>query len=226
MENKKLYNLGLICGRFSHMHLGHTSLIEASLNLCNHTLVLVGSSQESNTLRNPFKVDTRINVIKTAFSNVPEDTLTVKGINDLTNEFDFTVDWGGHVLDTAKSICGKDVDLMIYGNDEQRSKWFSKEQIKNIAELIVPRNAFPISATILRGYLLINDKASWEQNTPKSIHGMYEDLRGELLNVPIYSKIFEELNNTSKTIDDFMNIYKIYEKKDKEEKILNISNNS
>ena len=74
--------------------------------------------------------------------------------------------------------------------------------------------------------LLINDKASWEQNTPKSIHGMYEDLRGELLNVPIYSKIFEELNNTSKTIDDFMNIYKIYEKKDKEEKILNISNNS
>ena len=218
MADKKLYDLGLVCGRFGHLHLGHVSLIESSMKLCNKTLVLVGSAQEANTLRNPFSIDTRISVIKKAF---PDDSnLIIHGLNDLTNEFDFSVDWGGYVMHNVETICGKPADLMVYGNDESRSKWFSKKTLSNTAELILPRSALPISATILRGMLVIDDKSSWQEMTPESIHSMYDILRKELLNVPIYNKISNEMN--SNTIDDFMNVYKMYEQKDKEEKLLKI----
>ena len=118
------------------------------------------------------------------------------------------------------TICGKSADLMVYGNDESRSKWFSKNSLANTAELIFPRDVLPISATILRGMLVINDKESWQKMTPKSIHNLYDLLRNELLSVPIYETIYNEMD--SKTIDDFMSVYKIYEQKDKEEKLSKI----
>ena len=60
MENNKLYKLGLVCGRFSHVQNGHLSLIDVSMCLAEKTLVLVSSAQEYGTLRNPFKAETRI----------------------------------------------------------------------------------------------------------------------------------------------------------------------
>ena len=224
MADKKLYDLGLVCGRFGHLHLGHINLIEASMNLCNRTLVLVGSAQESNTLRNPFNVETRIELIKNAFSNVSSDTLIIRGLNDLTNEFDFSVDWGGYVKKSVEDICGKFADLMVYGNDESRNKWFKDEYISQTARLILPRNALPISATVLRGMLLINDKDSWKKYTPTTIHNMYDNLRKQLLDVPIYQKIYNEIHNSPKTIDDFISIYKVYEEKDKLEKLASSKN--
>ena len=222
MDDKKIYNLGLICGRFGHIHLGHISLIKPSLLLCKRTLILVGSAQESKTLRNPFTIDTRINAIKKCFPTTSEETLIIKKLNDLTNEFDFSVDWGGYVKQTVEKYMGQFADFMVYGNDESRDKWFTNVDISCTSKLILPRDLLPISATMLRGFLLIDDKKSWEKYTPELIHDMYDDLRIELLNVPIYSQIYNELSNSSKNINDFFNVYEVYEKKDKEEKLSKI----
>lgn len=219
MNNDKLYNLGLVCGRFGHLHLGHIPLIESSIKLCTKTLVLVSSAQESNTLRNPFSIDTRINVIKKAFSNVSENTLIIKTINDLTNEFDFSVDWGGYVKQTVENYMGRFSDLLVYGDDESREKWFTKTKIPNTSKLILSRNNYPISATMIRAFLIIDDRESWEKYTPKSIYNMYDSLQKELLNVPIYKKIYEKLYSSNIDLDNYMKIYKVYEAEDKKNKI-------
>ena len=44
----KQYKLGMVCGRFSHIHKGHELIINKSIELCEKTLILVGSSQEIN----------------------------------------------------------------------------------------------------------------------------------------------------------------------------------
>lgn len=219
MSDTKLYKLGVVCGRFGHEHLGHITLFDNCIALCEKTLILVGSAQESGTLRNPFTVETRIEVIRKSYPNISEDNLIIKGINDLTNEYDVTHNWGKYVKSEVERHMGRFADLLVYGNDELRSHWFDKKDLSNTAELIVPRTTFPISATVIRGFLTIGDKKAWMKVTSPLIHDMYEKLRKELMKVPEYKSIYDKISKTELSIENFITEYKLLEAKDKEMKM-------
>ena len=68
----KPYNTGLICGRFQTFHKGHEKLVETALLLCNRVLILIGSSQECGTERNPFNINTRTKILKEIYGDRPE----------------------------------------------------------------------------------------------------------------------------------------------------------
>ena len=220
METKE-YDLGVVCGRFGHEHLGHVSLFDTCISKCNRILILVGSAQEHGTLRNPFKVETRIDVIKKTYPNETEKTLTIRGINDLTHEYDVDCHWGKYVKSEVERHMNKFADLIVYGNDELRSKWFAPEDLVGTSELIIKRELLKISATELRGMLVINDKDNWKKSTHPLIHEMYDRLREELMCVPIYKEIYNQIHNDI-SLDSFSKIYKELEKKDKENKLLRI----
>ena len=222
MSEHKFYDLGVTCGRFNHEHLGHVSLFEASRLLCKRTLVLVGSKQEYGTLRNPFRVETRIDVIKETYPGESEEVFMVRGIDDLTNEYDITVDWGKFVKKEVEFHKHKFASLMVYGNDEFRSKWFAPEDLVGTAELIIPRSTLPISATKVRGLLLIDDEANWQKCTHSLIHGMYARLRYELMSVPVYKDIYNYLRTGEMSLDRFMDVYQHLEEEDKNCKLVEL----
>ena len=201
MSNFKFYDLGVVCGRFGHEQIGHVSLFRTCMALCKRTLILVGSSQEYGTLRNPFRVETRIEVIKETFPGETEDTLMIRGIRDLTNEFDITSDWGKFVKSEVITHKHKFANLMVYGNDEFRSKWFAPEDLIGTAELIIPRSTIPVSGTMVRGMLVIGDETGWQKATDPLIHGMYSRLRDELMEVDVYQKIYDRVRVGDKTLD-------------------------
>ena len=60
----KPYDVGLICGRFQTYHIGHESLINMGTQLCDRILILIGSSQECGTERNPLNINTRTKMTK------------------------------------------------------------------------------------------------------------------------------------------------------------------
>lgn len=215
----KLYNLGVVCGRFGHIHIGHTNLIEHSLLLCRKTLVLVGSAQESRTLRNPFGIDTRIGLIEQTYPEIVGKDLLIKPLTDTTNEYDITYAWGAHVKKTIESYTGCFADLLINGNDKSRQGWFDPKDLEDTTELIVSRNKIPVSATKTRGMLVIDDRENWEKSTPSQIHNMYNSLRDELLSIPVYKEIYNKVCKENLSIDVFNRVYKDYERLDKEEKI-------
>lgn len=212
------YKLGMVCGRFSHIHKGHQLIIEKSLEECEKTIILVGSAQEEGTLRNPFSADFRINLIKKVYDN---PKIKIQKLNDMTNEYDITDKWGQYVIDKTIESEGKFADAIFSGNDESRKDWFSKEQIKNVKEILIDRNYFKISATTLRGYLLINNKEEWSKYVPNQIIEDFDKIRNKLLSVPIYQKILEEMNDDI-SIENYKKIYKKYENEDKKMKIKNI----
>jgi cytidyltransferase-like protein len=45
----KVYDTGLICGRFQTFHKGHERLVDTGLLLCDRLLILIGSAQECGT---------------------------------------------------------------------------------------------------------------------------------------------------------------------------------
>lgn len=224
MGNVPYFDLAVICGRFGHETLGHKSLFDYGLTLCQREYIIVGSAQERGTLRNPFSVETRIDVIRSTYPGVPESRLMVGGLNDMTNELDVNEEWGKYLKAHIINQVHKFPNLMIYGNDEFRSKWFSAEDLVGTAELVLPRSTIPISGTEIRGMLVIDDEASWQKNTPQLIHIMYQRLRNELMAVPVYKEIYDKVRREKvMDLDAFMKVYKQYEEVDRQQKLAAIA---
>lgn len=186
-----VYDSGLIVGRFQTFHKGHQSLVDTGLNLCDRLLILVGSSQESGTERNPFNIATRMDVIRSIYDT--NGRVSVYALADLTNENDITTDWGRYLLGNVDRYIFKAPELMIYGNDEARSRWFDPEDIKDTAEFIIPRSRLPISATMLRELMVRDNRREWMKWVDPKMHKLYDRLRSELMSVPYYQEAAEKL---------------------------------
>lgn len=191
----KPYDCGLICGRFQTFHIGHESLVETGLKLCDRVLILVGSSQESGTERNPYDVATRMDMLRAIYGN-DSDVIMMHGLADLTDENDIRPEWGRYLLDAVDRYLYKAPELMIYGNDESRSRWFDPEDIRDTSEFIVNRGRIPISATMVREAMVFDRRKEWMSMVNPKLHKMYNRLREELMSVSFYQDMLRkgELN--------------------------------
>lgn len=187
MTSDRAYDTGLLVGRFQTFHKGHQKLVETGLLLCDRLLVLVGSAQECGTERNPLNIETRIQMIKAVY---PDDSrVMIYALSDLSNENDIRPEWGRYVLENVDRYIYKAPELMIYGNDESRSRWFDTEDIKDTSEFIVNRGALPISATMLRELMVKDNRREWMKWVDPKLHKMYDRLRNELMSVPFYQEM-------------------------------------
>lgn len=181
---KKEFELSLILGRYNHFHNGHKMLVDMSRKISRKTLILIGSSSISGTVRNPYNIELRRKLIEEIYGNC-EDVI-IADMEDLTNENDISYEWGDFLLENATKKAGRKPDLMIYGKDESRKGWFREEAIKDITEIIVSRNKIDISATKLRTLLAQDNYETWIKFVPKDLHKYYTELRTELLKIPKY----------------------------------------
>ena len=62
---KKTFKLGFIVGRFQLFHKGHEALVNFGKALCDKFVVIVGSTNESRTVKNPFTFENGKATIKT-----------------------------------------------------------------------------------------------------------------------------------------------------------------
>lgn len=191
----KPYDVGLICGRFQTFHIGHESLVETGLKLCDRILILIGSAQEAGTERNPYDVNTRTDMLKAIYGYEPN--IIIHGLADLTYENDIRPEWGRYLLDNVDRYIYKAPELMIYGNDESRSRWFDPEDIRDTSEFIVNRGRIPISATIVREAMVKDDRKAWMSMVNPKLHKMYDRLRAELMSVPFYQDLLIRLRKES-----------------------------
>lgn len=190
----KPYDVGLICGRFQTFHKGHEKLIETGLMLCDRLLIFIGSAQECGTERNPLNINTRTKMLKMIYGDNPN--IMIYALPDMTNENDIRPEWGKYLLNNADRYIYKNPELMIYGNDESRSAWFAKEDLKNTTELIINRSELPISATMLRRYMVEDNRKAWMALVNPKLHKMYDELRNELMTVEYYQNLKNEIQNS------------------------------
>lgn len=182
----KPYDVGFICGRFQTFHKGHEKLVETGLMLCDRLLIFIGSSQEDGTERNPFNITTREKMLKEIYGD--SDNIMIYGLPDLTDENDIRPAWGSYLLEKIDRYIYKKPELMVYGNDESRSAWFSKDDLSGMTELIINRSDLPISATMVREHMIFDRRKEWMQLVNPKLHKMYDELRMQLMSVEWYQK--------------------------------------
>ena len=81
--NGKPYDCGVVCGRFQTFHIGHESLIDTALRLCDRVLILIGSAQEYGTERNPL---TEFNSNNTQLLTVEETKAKIASLKYIQEE--------------------------------------------------------------------------------------------------------------------------------------------
>lgn len=159
----KIWDLSLIVGRFQGFHIGHSHLIETALSVSDRVLILIGSSQEHGTELNPYSVTSRQFQIKEVF---PQDNVLIGCIPDLNEEKIVDEAWGNHVLSIAKQYTRKIPDVYTYGLQPENHNWFKaseylRYETKHMTEIVVSRDKFNISGTMIRKFLLEDDFDKW-----------------------------------------------------------------
>lgn len=183
----KPYDVGMICGRFQTFHKGHEKLVDTGCMLCDRLLILIGSAQECGTERNPLNINTRTKMLKEIYGDSPD--IMIYGLSDMSDENDIRPEWGKYLLNNVDRYIFKNPEVMIYGNDESRSAWVDKADLKNTTELIINRSELPISATMLRQYMVDDNRREWMKWVNPKLHKMYDELRRELMSVEFYSNL-------------------------------------
>lgn len=116
--------VGFIVGRFQPVHLGHLQMIRHAKNYCDTLVILIGSSQESRTEKNPFTFEERAYFLRGALgytndsNNVFIVPLPDAGIGNGT-------EWGKYVLNTLYNYTGYKDNLVTFsGYEERRRSWY------------------------------------------------------------------------------------------------------
>ena len=165
----KVFNTGIIVGRFQHIHNGHEKIINIGRSLCETLLIFVGSAGEKTSSRNPYDYEYRKKLIEMIYKeDIKKGNVIIKPLKDLENKDDLSPKWGEYVLNKATQVLGK---------------CFDKNTVKNITEVLVDRNCFNISATKMRNYLLNDQKDEWKKYANEAIYSEYQNLKNILENI-------------------------------------------
>lgn len=171
MKEPKPYRLGISVGRFQTLHTGHVQMLSAGIAICERFCVLVGSSQESGTNKNPFSYEQRERMLRAVFGDRIEIyPLPDVGIGNVAG-------WGDYVLEQARAYTGEQPELAVSSRETRRASWYEDAAM---TELIVPRD-IDISATDMRDFFLQDDRESWQRYTSPVLWPMYDELRQAVL---------------------------------------------
>ena len=170
----KEYSLGFIVGRFQILHKGHADMIEKAIELCDRVAVMVGSSQEAGTAKNPFDYETRKEFLRMQFG----DRIDIHPLPDIGAGNNCR--WGDYVMDTVRGIYGEMPDAFISGEEARRISWINPEY--GTAVVFVPKS-IDISATRMTEYMLEDNRSAWTEYIADGLADQYERIRETVLAV-------------------------------------------
>ena len=138
---------GLFIGRFQPFHKGHLNDVKTALKEVDELIIAIGSSQESNTKKNPFSADKRKNMIELALKKENITNYKIFNVPDFNND----VKWLGFIKNNLPQF---DV-VFISDKNTDGERWVElclkdKFPIKKIHAL---KN---ISSTIIREIIIDN----------------------------------------------------------------------
>lgn len=125
------YDYAVLIGRFQPFHRGHAEVIEHGLKIARKVIVLVGSANRPQGLRNPFSFEERAQMIRewwhprmmTAFSDRASDDLILQPLPDAAYDDE---EWVQNVQHAVRMATSKDVAprIALIGSDKDNSTYY------------------------------------------------------------------------------------------------------
>ncbi|MCP8318724.1 MAG: nicotinamide-nucleotide adenylyltransferase [Candidatus Methylarchaceae archaeon HK01B] len=157
---------GLFIGRFQPFHKGHLRAVKNLLDKVEELIILVGSSQCSHTLDNPFTTGERIMMIRLALneSNIEPHHYIILPVPDV--EMHST--WVSHVISYSPKF------EITFSNEPLTRHLFTEAGFK--VESIPFYKRETLSATEIRKRML--SRGDWEELVPRSVAQFIKQIGG------------------------------------------------
>ncbi|RTZ67484.1 MAG: ADP-ribose pyrophosphatase [Aquificaceae bacterium] len=84
--SQKPYDYLIFIGRFQPFHLGHQAVVRTALECADKVIILVGSSCQPRSVRNPWSFDERQQFIRQSFSTAELERIIISPLVDLYND--------------------------------------------------------------------------------------------------------------------------------------------
>jgi len=204
MENKKQYDALCLVGRFQPLHIGHKAVIDRALEMAKEVVVVVGSSFQARSTKNPFTFEERKTMIKAVY---PQDTVKVVPVMDYPYDDNAWVSAVQNSVNGALSSTWSDFPKKIglIGHSKDSSSYYLNifPQWRNHVEV---ENIDDINATDIRKDLFENwcFKDSYDM-IPESVrdHIMDKIIMTRPFFEGAYSQMFEELSEEYNKIKEY-----------------------
>lgn len=141
----------LVVGRFQPLHDGHVQLIRRALEECGDVTIAIGSSNAKPSLRNPFTVAERTQMLEAVFPG-----LRILALPDLHDP----KRWTDETLRAAGPVD------RVYGNDPATTGLFEQAGIPVVSPGLVDRQKY--EATAIRR-LMAEDDPAWRKCVPAPV---------------------------------------------------------
>lgn len=141
-----MYDCAVFIGRFQPLHLGHEHIIREALKIAKRVLILVGSAYQPYSIKNPFSIKDRENMIKTVF---PGANVHVLGVPDFPYN---DTKWLNYIQNIARVYISSEEKATLIGHSKDKSSYYLS-LFPQWASTSVP-NFNNISATPIREMIL------------------------------------------------------------------------
>ena len=153
---------GLFIGRFQPFHLGHLSDVKNALKEADELIIVIGSSQASNTFENPFTFEERKGMIERVLKEEKISDVSIVPVPDTGND----KTWMEAVKKAVPSF-----DVSYTGNDWVE-RIFKEDKLKVKKVRMIP----DIDSTTIREKMATNEE--WQQMVPESVVQFLEGING------------------------------------------------
>jgi len=180
------HNIGVFLSRMQPLHIGHLGIIEKAISENDKVVVLIGSKNKNGTLRNPFDVKLRREILEDAllekFGHEYKNKIFISELPDwsMETEVETFLEWGRYLYYNIVSIA-EQKEFSIYFSDEPKliKSWFEKElQDRIIFRLFERNNMFDaVSSTKIRQAFIDEDKEYIQKSCPNAVVKRYDELR-------------------------------------------------
>lgn len=185
-------------GRFQPFHLGHKAVIDEALKRAENVIILIGSANLPRSLRNPFTVEERTQMIKGAFTAKEAKRIHCVGLDDALYNDTRWLQYVQAAVQTVTNDPTEDLtekqrkDIGLIGHSKDSSSYYLS-LFPHWASVSVP-NYENLSGTPIReGYLL--GATPTQQRTPTSTREVLEAFKK--------TEAYQELHEEAWFVDNY-----------------------
>ena len=126
----KRYKVAVLIGRYEPFHNGHAANAHQAFEIADHVLIMVGSSFQPRTPKNPFRFHERMEMITSTLGNPRRVIGSLKDNYSVIPIPDFKYSNNSWIANVQASVAKEhpgvdDKDICILGYDKDESSWYN-----------------------------------------------------------------------------------------------------
>lgn len=181
----KRYAVAVLIGRFEPFHNGHLANVMQAFDLADHVQILIGSSYQPRTPKNPFKFHERMEMIFACLGKQLKVLGSLKHNYTISPLRDFKYSDNSWISQVQKAVAAEhpgvsDKNICILGYDKDESSWYNHafpEWDFISLEGFVKHGSNPIDATKVRELYFEGHLDFLEGAIPSAVFDYLKDFR-------------------------------------------------